>query len=82
MSLALNHHFEEILEPLGHESANFFMAASLYHAKKLSFSAAASLAGLDFDAFAARLTEHFNSGYWLDDQVVLDDMAVVKKFKK
>jgi predicted HTH domain antitoxin len=38
--------FEEILEPLGAQSAHFFLAAGLYHAKKVSFHRAAQLAGL------------------------------------
>lgn len=35
-----------VLEPLGVGTGNFFLAASLYHAHKVSFAAAAELAGL------------------------------------
>lgn len=75
MSLAINADFAEVLEPFGKGSADFFLAAALYHAHKLSFSAAASLAGLGFDEFAARLREHFDSGFRLDAQVVAEDIA-------
>ena len=74
MSLAINSDFEEVLEPLGKESANFFLAAALYHAHRLSFAAAASLAGLRFEDFAARLREHFDTGFRLDEQVVDEDI--------
>ena len=66
--------FDEILDPLGNNSAEFFMAASLYHAKKVSFSRAASLANLTFDAFLHRLEEHFGRGFLVDDESVLDDI--------
>ncbi len=55
--------FIEILEPLGAQSAQFFLAASLDHAKKFSFHRAAELAGLSFEEFKARLKEHFSTGY-------------------
>lgn len=73
--------FDEILTPLGHHSAEFFMAASLYHAKKVSFAKAASLANLSFDAFLHRLEEHFGRGFLLDDEVVLEDIEMVKKIQ-
>jgi len=82
MPLAINSGFEEVLEPYGAESANFFLAAALYHAHKLSFAAAASLAGLSFDAFAARLREHFGSGFRLDEEVVDEDIQAVQAFAK
>jgi predicted HTH domain antitoxin len=52
--------FNEILEPLGTQSAQFFLAASLYHAKKVSFNRAAELAGLSFEDFLARLKEQYS----------------------
>jgi len=67
--------FEEILEPLGNQSAEFFLAASLYYAHKISFERAATLAGLTFEDFKARLNEHFNTGFIIDDEVVLSDIT-------
>ncbi|MGM0678050.1 MAG: virulence RhuM family protein [Pseudomonadota bacterium] len=78
MPLAINSDFEEVLEPFGRESANFFLAAALYHAYKLSFAAAASLADLSFEDFAARLREHFGTGFRLDEQVVEEDIHTVE----
>jgi len=77
MYLQLNRKFEEVLEPLGHEAANFFLAASLYHAHKISFSAAAALADLSFEAFLSRLQEHFSSGFCIANEAVLEDINSV-----
>jgi hypothetical protein len=55
----------------------FFLAASLYHARKVSFASAAHLAGLDFEAFKARLLEHFDQGYIMADECVLGDLDTV-----
>ena len=74
MYLQLNRKFEEVLEPLGHEAANFFLAASLYHAHKISFSAAAALADLSVEAFLSRLEEHFDSGFCIADATVVEDI--------
>jgi len=82
MPLSINSDFEELLEPLGKEAANFFLAASLYHAHKLSFSAAASLAGLSFEEFAARLREHFDTGFRLDEQVVDEDIRAAEELAR
>ncbi len=71
--------FEEILEPLGSQSAQFFLAASLYHSGKISFQRAAELAELSFDEFKARLKEHFNSGFILTEKVVSGDCNAVDK---
>ncbi len=71
--------FDEILESLGAQSAQFFLAASLYHAKKVSFQRAAELTGLSFEEFKAKLEEHFSTGYVLSDETVLDDLNNVKK---
>ncbi|NNJ84673.1 MAG: hypothetical protein HKP13_07035 [Gammaproteobacteria bacterium] len=78
MSLALNAKFEEILEPLGGQSADFFLAAALYLAHQLSFSAARHLANLSYEDFAARLREHFGTGFHITDEAVEEDMATVK----
>jgi predicted HTH domain antitoxin len=53
------------------------MAASLYHARKISFATAASLANLTFEAFLFRLEEHFGRGFIIEDESVLEDMATV-----
>ena len=71
--------FDDILQPLGSHAVEFFLAASLYHARKISFTTAAHMAGLDFDGFKTRLTEHFNQGYIMDDECVLDDIRTVAK---
>ena len=71
--------FDEILEPLGANSAKFFLAASLYHAGKVSFHRAAQLAGLSFDEFSARLKEHFSKGFILSDEVVSTDLDTVRR---
>lgn len=69
--------FNEILEPLGAHSAQFFLAASLYHAKKVSFHRAAQLAGLSFEEFKARLKEHFSTGYILDAETAMNDLQTI-----
>lgn len=71
--------FNEILEPMGSQSMQFFLAASLYHAQKVSFQRAAELAGLTFDEFYYRLKEHFSTGYVVTDETVLDDIDTVDK---
>ncbi len=71
--------FEEILEPLGAQSTQFFLAASLYHAGKVSFQRAAELAELSFDEFKARLKEHFSTGFILHPKVVTSDNNSVDK---
>ena len=71
--------FDEILDPLGDGAADFFLAASLYHAHKISFCAAAALANLTFDAFLFRLEEHFGRGFIIDNEVVLEDIELVNR---
>ena len=66
------------MEPFGNQAASFFLAASLYHAHKISFTAAA-LADLSFEGFLSRLQEHFGSGFWLADEAVLEDIDSVAK---
>ena len=41
MLLELQPEFDDILQPLGNHAIEFFLAASLYHAKKVSFAKAA-----------------------------------------
>jgi hypothetical protein len=82
MALALQTEFEDVLAPLGYKAGVFFLVAALYHARKVSFSAAANLAGLSFEDFAARLREHFDTGYWISDEVVREDMQTVRELKK
>ncbi len=77
MLLQLQPEFDDILQPLGHHAAEFFLAASLYHAGKLSFASAAHMAGLDFDGFKSRLTEHFNQGFIIAEPCVLEDIDTV-----
>jgi len=77
--MQLQQQFDEILNSLGNNSAEFFMAASLYHAKKVSFARGASLANLSFDAFLHRLEEHFGKGFIIDDDTVLEDIEAIEK---
>ena len=79
MQIKLQPEFDDILQPLGNDAAQFFLAASLYHARKISFSAAAHMAGLDFDSFKTRLAEHFNQGYIVADECVLEDIQTVQE---
>jgi hypothetical protein len=50
------------------------LAASLYHARKVSFASAAHLAGLSFEGFRYRLEEHFDKAYIIADESVLEDI--------
>ena len=77
MLLNLQPEFDEVLQPFGHQAADFFLAASLYHSRKISFASAAHIAGLSFDAFRYRLEEHFNQGFLTADECVLDDLETV-----
>lgn len=79
MHLQLKQEFDEVLEPFGNEAVGFFLAASLYHAHKISFTMAAALADLTFEAFLSRLQEHFGSGFLLSDEAVLEDIDTVAK---
>ena len=71
MHIELQPEFSDILQPLGHHAAEFFLAASLYHARKVSFMTAAQLAGLDFESFKTRLLEHFEQGYIMYEESVV-----------
>jgi len=73
--------FDDILQPLGHHAAEFFLAASLYHAQKISFASAANLAGLDFDSFKSRLIEHFSQGYCIADECMFEDLVTEENCK-
>jgi predicted HTH domain antitoxin len=79
MTLTVNNTFADVLEPLGQDAANFFLAASLYHAHKVSFETAAKLAGLGLEGFQSRLHEHFGVGFLLADEVALQDIQTVGK---
>ena len=80
MKAQLLNMFDEVLEPLGKSSAEFFLAASLYHAQKISFKRAAELSGLSFDDFRFRLNEHFDTGYILFNETVEDDIKNSDEF--
>ena len=79
MEMTTFEEFNDILEPLGANSAKFFLAASLYHAGKVSFHRAAELAGLSFEAFNARLMEHFSTGFIISDETVSNDLDTVQQ---
>jgi len=78
MHIHLKPEFNEVLEPFGETAAGFFLAASLYHAHKISFAAAAALADLSFEEFLYRLKEHFGSGFHVADASVLEDLESVE----
>ncbi len=65
--------------PWGGHALEFFLAASLYHARKISFASAAHMAGLDFDAFQTRLNEHFEQGYVIADECVLEVIDTIEE---
>ncbi len=77
MHLELQPEFDDILQPLGNHAIEFFLAASLYHAHKISFASAAHIAGLSFEAFKNRLEEHFNQGFLIPDESVLEDIETI-----
>ena len=79
MLLNLQPEFDEVLQPFGHQAAEFFLAASLYHARKVSFAMAAHMAGLDFESFKTRLIEHFNKGFIVADECVLEDIQSINQ---
>ena len=62
MQVQLQPEFDKVLQPLGSHALEFFLAASLYHARKITVASAAHMAGLDFDAFKNRFSEHFSAG--------------------
>ena len=82
MQVQFQPEFDEVLQPLGSHALEFFLSASLYHARKISFASAAHMAGLDFDAFKNRLSEHFEQGYVIADECVLEDMRTIENLYK
>ncbi len=78
MLVELQPEFDEVLQPFGNHAVEFFLAASLYHARKISFASAAHIAGLSFDAFRYRLEEHFGKGYLIADECALEDLQMVE----
>jgi hypothetical protein len=78
VQLQLQPEFDAILQPLGSHALEFFLAAGLYHARKISFASAAHMAGLDFDAFKIRLSEHFDQGYIIADECALEDIKTTE----
>jgi hypothetical protein len=74
----INPDFAPVLEPLGNGAGDFFLAAGLYQAHKISFGAAAALAGLGYEEFHYRLKEHFGHGFIVADETVEDDLRLVE----
>jgi hypothetical protein len=66
-----------VLQPFGNNAVEFFLAASLCHARKISFASAAHIAGLSFDAFKYRLEEHFGQVFLIADKCVVEDFQTV-----
>lgn len=73
----INPDFAPVLETLGQGASDFFLAASLYHAHKVSFATAAALAGLGYEEFHYRLKEHFGHGFMIADETVQEDLRLV-----
>ena len=82
MSNQINIMFSEVLEPFGPKAADFFLAAALYHSKKVSYERAAAMAGLSFKDFGQRLKEHFGSSFFLADETVREDMKLAEKLSE
>jgi hypothetical protein len=80
-TVQINPDFVPVLESLGQGAGDFFLAAGLYHAHKISFAAAAALAGLGFDEFHDRLKEHFRYGMVIEDETVREDLRLVDQIK-
>jgi hypothetical protein len=58
----------------------FFSLLVCYYAHKVSFAAAAAaLADLSFDEFLHRLKEHFDVGFQVADEAVLEALQTVKR---
>jgi len=68
--------FATILEPFGDGAEDFFLAASLYHAGKVSFGTAAALSGLGHKEFHYRLKEHFGYGFRIEDDAAREDLSL------
>ena len=75
----INPDFAPLLETLGQGASDFFLAAGLYHAHKVSFAAAAALAGLGYEEFHYRLKEHFGHGFVITDETVQEDLRLVEE---
>ena len=82
MTTELNPMFDEVLEPFGPHSADFFLASALYHARKVSYKRAAAMAGLSFKDFGRRLREHFGVGFILADETVKEDMRLAEELDR
>ncbi|MBK5942049.1 hypothetical protein CCR96_22960 [Halochromatium roseum] len=77
MSAPMTHpDFATILEPFGDGAEDFFLAASLYHAGKVSFGTAAALSGLGYEEFHYRLKEHFGYGFRIEDDTAREDLSL------
>jgi len=77
MLIELQAELDDVIQPLGHHAVEFFLAASLYHARKVSFASAAHIAGLSFEGFRYRLEEHFDKAYMIADECVLEDIETI-----
>lgn len=78
MPSEINAMFEEVLEPFGTRAADFFLAAALYHARKVSYGRAAAMAGLSFKPFGHRLKEHFGTGFLVADETLREDIKLAE----
>jgi len=77
MLIELQAELDDVIQPLGYHAVEFFLAASLYHARKVSFASAAHIAGLSFEGFRYRLEEHFDKAYIVADESVLEDVETI-----
>ena len=77
MLIELQPELDEVIQPLGNHAVEFFLATSLYHARKVSFASAAHIAGLSFEGFRYRLEEHFDKAYIIADESVREDIETI-----
>ena len=78
MKLQVNDAFAEVIGTLAY-SPDFFLAASLYHAREVSFAAAVALADMDAPTFGTKLSEHFGRGFLVSDEDASEDLETVRK---
>ena len=78
----INPAFGSVLEPLGVGAGDFFLATGLYQAGKISFSAAAAFSGLGFEEFHYWLKEHFDHGFIIDNETLLEDLRLADQLRQ
>jgi hypothetical protein len=75
-TLKINPDFAAVLGSFGMGAGDFFLAAGLYLAGKISFGAAVALDGLGYEEFHYRLKEHFGHGFIINDETARQDLRL------